>query len=203
MLEQADPLLDQALQGDNQVLGDLLMRHHDRLVRVVSFRMDPRIRGRVDPADVVQETFLEAMTRFADYRRDPKMPFFLWLRFLTVQKLCLFHRRHLGVLARDVSRDVSVFSGPSPEVSSAVLAAHLIGKLTTPSQAAIRAETQSQLEDALNLMEPIDREVIALRHFEWLTNQETAQVLHLTESAASNRYVRAVKRLKVILDTSG
>jgi RNA polymerase sigma-70 factor (ECF subfamily) len=164
--------------------------------------MDPRLRGRIDPGDIVQEAFLEAMQRFDEYRKDPKISFFLWLRFLTVQKLYELHRRHMGVKARDVSRDVSLFSGPTPEVSSAVLAAHLIGEVSTPSKAAMRAESRSRLEEALNLMETIDREVIALRHFEWLSNQETAKVLGIGESAASNRYVRAVKRLKSILDPS-
>lgn len=196
-------LLQRALDGEPGALGDLLMRDNERLTRVVKFRMDPRLRGRVDASDVVQEAFLEATTRFDEYKRDAKMPFFLWLRFLTMQQLCALHRRHLGVQARDVSRDISLFNGPSPEITSAVLAAQLIGKLTTPSQAAIRAETRLRLEEALNSMEPIDREVLAMRHFEWLSNQETARLLGIAESAASNRYVRAVKRLRFILDGSG
>lgn len=200
---QTSVLLQRALDGDPGALGDLLMRDNERLTRIVKFRMDARLRGHVDASDVVQEAFLEASSRFEEYKRDPKMPFFLWLRFLTMQQLCAFHRRHFGVQARDVARDISLFSGPSPEVTSAVLAAQLIGKLTTPSQAAMRAETRLRLEEALNSMEAIDREVLAMRHFEWLSNQETARLLGIAESAASNRYVRAVKRLKRILDGSG
>jgi RNA polymerase sigma-70 factor (ECF subfamily) len=194
--------LREALDGDSASLGKALMSHHDRLVRVVNFRMDRRVRGRVDVGDVLQETFLEATQRFAEYRADHSVPFFVWLRFLALQRLAQIHRRHLGVQARDVSRDVSLHSGPTPQVTSAVLAAQLIGSLTSPSCAAIRSEQQQRLEEALNAMEPIDREVIALRHFEWLSTQETAALLGIKESAASSRYGRALKRLKEILDTS-
>ena len=128
------------------------------------------------------------------------MPFFVWLRFITVQKLCELHRHHLGTKARDVSREVSLFGSPLPHATSAVLAAQLLGRHTTPTQAVARAEIQHQLESALNQMDEIDREMVALRHFEQLTNVETARVLEINESAASNRYVRAIKRLKQILD---
>lgn len=193
-------LLDRATSGDRSALGDLLVRESDRLTRVVRLRMDSRLRGRIDARDVIQEAFVDATARFEEYRRDAKMPFFLWLRFLTMQKLCELHRRHFGVKARDVSREVSLYRGPTPEASSAVLAAQLIGKLTTPSQAAARAETKLQLEEALNSMDETDREVLALRHFEQLTNAETARLLGVSESAASSRHVRAVKRLRALLD---
>ena len=186
--------------GDPEALGDLLMRDFDRLTRVVKFRMDSRLRGRIDASDVVQEAYVEATARFEEYKRDAKMPFFLWLRFLTLQKLVELHRRNLNVKARDASRELSLYNGPLPEATSAVLAAQLIGKLTTPTQAAVRAETKVQLEDALNSMGAIDREVLALRHFEQLTNAEASRVLGINESAASNRYVRAAKRLKTIFD---
>ena len=127
------------------------------------------------------------------------MPFFVWRRFITMQKLCELHRKHLGAQARDAAREISLYNGACPEATSAVLAAQLLGRRTTPSQAAIRAETKLCLEQALNLMDPIDREVLALRHFEQLTNTETAQVLGIDPSASSNRYVRAIKRLKQVL----
>ena len=195
-------LLHRATSGDAVALGDLLTREGDRLTRAVRLRMDSRLRGRIDARDVVQEAFLEATVRFEKYVCDAKMPFFLWLRFLTMQKLVELHRRHLGVKARDVSREFSLYNGPTPDASSGALAAQLVGKLTTPSQAAVRAETRLQLEEALNSMDMIDREVLALRHFEQLSNAEAAQVLRISESAASNRYVRAAKRLRSLLERS-
>ena len=127
------------------------------------------------------------------------MPFFLWLRQLTGQKLIDLHRQHLGARMRDAGQEVSLYRGALPQASSQSLAAQLLGRLTSASQAAIRAETQLRVQEALNSMDPIDREVLALRHFEQLSNGETAQVLGLSESAASNRFVRALMRLKEIM----
>src|SRR5262249_54538153 len=143
---------------------------------------------------------LEASARLADYTRKPDMPFFLWLRFLTGQRLLRVHRQHLGAEMRDVAREVSLYHGALPEATSAALAAQLLGRDTRPSEAAIRAERRIRLQEALNSMDPIDREVLALRHFEQLTNPEAARVLGLQESAAAKRYVRALKRLREILD---
>lgn len=193
-------LLSRASDGDDGAVGELLELHRERLLRVIGFRMDRRVRGRVDPADVLQETYLVAMERMQEYLTQRKMPFFLWLRFLAVQKLLELHRFHLGVQARDAAREVSIFSGPLPEATSAIIASQLLGKHTTPSQAIVRAEIKLKLEEALNDMEPVDREVLALRNFEQLSNAEASRVLEISESAASNRYIRALKRLKKILD---
>src|SRR4051812_32354157 len=106
-LESAD-LLRRAAGGDTAALGELLAAHRRRLRRMVRLRMDPRLQGRVDPSDVLQETFLEAAQRLADYVRDPRMPFFLWLRFLTGQRLLTLRRRHLGTEARDAGREISL-----------------------------------------------------------------------------------------------
>ena len=192
-------MLRRASAGDRQALGELLSKYRARLHLMVRLRLDRRLQGRIDSSDVIQEAYLEAAERFAEYVRRPPMPFFLWLRFLTAQKLLVLHRRHLGAKARDASREVSLYRGALPEASSAVLAAQLVGHRTSPSQAAMRAEMQIRLQEALNSMDPVDREVLALRHFEQLTNGETAKVLELRESAASQRYARALLRLKEIL----
>jgi RNA polymerase sigma-70 factor (ECF subfamily) len=192
-------LLRRAGQGDTAALGALLESHRKRLRRMVRLRLDPRLQGRIDPSDVLQEAYLEAAQRLADYLREPRMPFFIWLRFLTGQKLLTLRRHHLGTEGRDAGREVSLCHGAMPEASSACLAAQLMGKLTAPLQAAIRAELRGRLQDALNAMDPLDREVLALRHFEHLNNTETADVLGITPSGASSRYLRALKRLKDIL----
>ena len=124
----------------------------------------------------------------------------VWLRFLTAQKLLVLHRRHLGAKVRDAAREISLYRGALPEASSAALAAQLVGHRTTPSAAAMRAEMQIRLQEALNGMDALDREVLALRHFEELSNGEVAQVLGLSKTAASNRYIRALGRLKEMLE---
>jgi RNA polymerase sigma-70 factor (ECF subfamily) len=154
------------------------------------------LQGRIDPSDVIQEAFLDASRRVDEYTALPAMPPFHWLRFLTAQRLATLHRIHLGVKGRDASREVSLHSGPLPSADSRSLAAQHLGRLTTPSRAAIRAEIQIKIQEALNAMEPIDREILALRHFEELSKSETAAVLGLHKAAASNRYVRALRRLK-------
>jgi RNA polymerase sigma-70 factor (ECF subfamily) len=185
--------------GEARALADLFAAQRERLRRMVQLRLDRRLQGRIDPSDVVQEAFLDAARRLGEYTADAALPPFLWLRFLTAQRLVTLHRIHLGVKGRDASREVSLHTGPLPSADSRSLAAQLLGRLTSPSRAAIRAEIQIKIQDALNAMGPIDREILALRHFEELSNSETAAVLGLHKAAASNRYVRALRRLKEIL----
>jgi RNA polymerase sigma-70 factor (ECF subfamily) len=192
-------LLERALGGDCGALAELFERHRGRLEQMVRLRLDRRLQGRLDPADVLQETYLDVARRFKDYAADPAVPFFLWLRFLTGQKLVDLHRQHLGTKMRNADLEVSLYRGDFPRASSASLAELLLGRLTTASRAAIRAETQLRVQEALNSMDPMDREVLVLRHFEMLSNEEVAQVLGLKPSAASNRHMRALKRLKEIM----
>jgi RNA polymerase sigma-70 factor (ECF subfamily) len=196
---ESSELLRRAGAGDQEAVNELFSRYRDRLRAMVRLRLNRRLQGRVDPSDVLQEAFLEISKRFADYVRQPPMPFFLWLRHITGQKLIDAHRQHLGAQMRDAGQEVSLYRGALPQASSVSLAAQLMGRLTSASQAAIRAETQIRLQEVLNGMDPMDREILALRHFEMLSNEETAQVLGIKKSAASNRYMRALKRLKEIV----
>ena len=196
---ETNDLLQRAAEGDSQGWGVLLTRHSERLRRMIALRLDQRLQGRIDASDVLQEAYLEAWSRLAEYLRAPPMPFFLWLRFLAGQKLVTLHRHHLGRHMRDPGREISLYRGALPEASSAALAAQLLGHETRPSEAAIRVELKVRLQEALNQMDALDREVLALRHFEQLSRAETAQVLGLRESAVSKRYVRALQRLKDIL----
>jgi RNA polymerase sigma-70 factor (ECF subfamily) len=192
-------LLQRAAQGDSQSWGILLEQHRKRLRRMVAIRLDQRLQARIDASDVIQEAYLEASARLEKYLHNPTVPFFLWLRFLTGQKLLELHRHHLGAQVRDAGREIALYRGTLPEASSAALAAQLLGRDPRPSEAAVRAERKIRLQEALNGMDPLDREVLALRHFEHLSNGEAAQVLGLQESAASKRYVRALQKLKEIL----
>jgi RNA polymerase sigma-70 factor (ECF subfamily) len=194
-----EPLLERALGGDCGALAELFHRHRGRLEQMVRLRMDRRLQGRLDPSDVVQEAYLDVARRFPEYAEDRNLPFYLWLRLLTGQRLVDLHRQHLKAKMRNAGLEVSLNRGEFPRASSASLAELLLGRLTSASRAAIRAETQRRVQDALNAMNPIDREVLVLRHFEILSNEETAQVLGLEPSAASNRHIRALKRLKEIM----
>jgi RNA polymerase sigma-70 factor (ECF subfamily) len=182
--------------GDELALLDLFARHHGRLRRMVKLRLDRRLQGRIDPSDVLQEATIEVARRAREYLANPTMPPFLWLRWITGQMLLVLHRKHFGSKMRDVGLEVSLHHGALPQATSVSLAAMLLGRLTSPTRAAQRAELRLRLQDALNAMDPIDREIVTLRHFEELNNNETAQVLGISKTAASNRYIRALKRLK-------
>ncbi len=199
--EDESRLLRLAADGDQEALGRLFSSHRGRLKRMIELRLSRRLSGRVDDSDVLQEAYLEIARKLGDYAREPKLPLFLWMRHLTALKLIEVHRRHLGSQIRDADREVTLYRGCLPVADSASLAAQLLGSLSTPSQAALKAETRLLVQEALNSMDPIDREIVSLKHFEQLSFAEIGQVLGISKSGAGSRYLRAVKRLRAILET--
>jgi RNA polymerase sigma-70 factor (ECF subfamily) len=194
-------LLEQARAGDQAALNALFARHRSRLRRMVALRLDRRLQARIDASDVIQEAYVEAVSRLDDFLRAPAYPLFLWLRLLVGERLLKLHRHHLGAQLRDAGLEVSLYRGALPAASSAALAAQLLGRHTSPTQAAVRAERMLRLQEALNTLDPVDREVLSLRHFEEMTLAETALSLDISASAGAKRYIRALKRLKALLAT--
>ena len=188
-------LIRKAAAGDRQAWDDLLSTQRPRLRRMIALRMNPLLRGRLDPSDVIQEAFLDATAGLAQYAERAEMPLFLWLRWLAGMRLTTLHRKHLGCQVRDAAREISV-DRAMPGASSAALAAQLVGGQTSASEVAMRSERKTRIQEVLEAMDPLDREVLVLRHFEELSNLETAQALGLQEAAASKRYIRALRRLK-------
>jgi RNA polymerase sigma-70 factor, ECF subfamily len=198
--DDTDNLLRQAAGGDNAALAGLFERHRKRLRGMVRLRLDARLQGRVDPSDVLQEAYMDLADKLPAYLNDSSpLPFYLWLRLVVGERLLRIHRHHLGAAMRDAGREVSLYRGALPQASSISLAAQLLGRMTSASEALNRAEVQLQLQAALNAMDPMDREIIGLRNFEELSNSEAARVLGITPQAASNRYVRAMTRLQQVL----
>jgi RNA polymerase sigma-70 factor (ECF subfamily) len=185
-----------AAAGDRDAWDQLLNANRARLRRMVALRLDRRLQGRLDPSDVIQEAFLDATAGLAAFADRQEMPFFLWLRWLTGMRLTTLHRRHLGCRVRDAAREVPLERAGVPGASSAALAAQLLGRDTSASAVAMRLERKARIQALIDSLEPIDREVLILRHFEELTNAEVSQVLEIQEAAASKRYVRALRRLK-------
>jgi RNA polymerase sigma-70 factor (ECF subfamily) len=192
-------LVERLRAGDRRALAELFERHRGRLRRMVELRMDARLYGRVDASDVLQDGFLDLASKVDSYLNDPRVPVFLWLRLVVSDRLAMCHRRHLGTAMRDADREVSLYRDPMPQASSTALALMLLGRLPSPSNAAIRAEQILQVQEATNSLDPLDREIVALRHFEQLSRAETAFVLGITEEAGAKRYIRALKKLKSIL----
>lgn len=185
--------------GDEQALAELFSLHRERLWRTVNFRLDRRLYGRIDPDDVLQEAYLAAAQRIEHYDAETYTSPFLWLRAIVNQTLIDVHRRHVGAQMRDAGREVRIHNPAYTQTTATSLAIQLAGSKTSPSKAAVRAETLSQIEQAIGGMDPIDQEILALRHFEELSNSEVAAALGIQQKAASIRYVRAVRRLKEIL----
>ncbi|MBA4191205.1 MAG: RNA polymerase subunit sigma [Planctomycetaceae bacterium] len=184
--------------GDHDALAELFDRHREKLRRMVQLRLDHRLAGRVSASDVLQESYIDALKRVDRYFDKPDQPFFGWLRLVVGQRLADIHREHLAK-KRNAGKDVTIDSPIGGD--SACLAAYLLGHLSSPSHAAQKNEAFVQLEEALNQMDSVDREVLALRHFEELSNTETAEILGIQPAAASKRYVRALAKLKLILET--
>jgi RNA polymerase sigma-70 factor (ECF subfamily) len=199
-----DELVRRAARGEDEALAELFSFYRGRLRQMIRLRLDRRLQGRVDPSDVLQEAYIEMAEKLPVYAGRAEIPFFIWLRMVVGERLVRIHRHYLGAAMRDAAREISLHRGAFPEASSASLAAQLLGQITSASRAAVRAEMKLMVQGVLNAMDPIDREVIALRHFEELRNEEVAAELGLTKAAASKRYVRAMIRLKAaIADAPG
>ncbi len=199
VFNQTDSALERLRDGDKQALAELFAQHRDRLFHIVHNRLDQRLNGRVDADDILQEVYLDASDRIEHYVNNHSGSFFVWLRLITMQTMANVHRRHLDTQMRDARRDQSIFSGRHYGPASASLVLQLLGKLTSPSKAAMRDETARQLEEAIHGMDPINRDVLTLRHFEQLANKEVAEVLGIQPKAASIRYIRALARLKDVI----
>ena len=199
MAHSTDDLLAQARAGDPQAVERLLTAHRDSVRRMIALRLDPAIGRRVDASDVVQDVFIEASRRLQDYLKNPAMPFHLWLRHIARDHIIDAHRKHRQAQKRGVDREQSMVPAGWRDQSSLDLAAQFVDQELTPASAAIRHELERKLHDAIAGLEEDDREIIVMRHFEQLSNQEVAAELGLTEPAASMRYLRAVRKLRDIL----
>ena len=180
-------------------LADLLAIHQEKLERIIAFRLAPFLRSRVDPADVIQEAYFEISRRINEFIDGSPVSFFVWIRQKTIQTLIDIHRNHTRE-KRDAQREMSLAAAPYGQTTSISIARFLLDDMTSPSQAAVREEEIQQLQSALESMNETDREVIAMRHFEHLNNQQVAEVLDISPTAASNRYVRAAAKLSEILN---
>lgn len=194
-----ETLLQRAKEGDESSLAELFSLYKQQLRAMIAFRLDRNLKGRIDPSDILQEAYLDLAKRLSGF--DPnKMSFFVWLRLVTHERLLITHRQHLGAQKRDARREVAapLYSA----ASSLSLAEQFAGKFTSVAGKAIRIEQKVRLQALLDDMDDQDREVIALRIFEGLTNRETAEVLNLNTKTSSSRFLRAIARLREALGDS-
>ena len=186
-------------EGNKDALATVFSDYRERLRRIIQFRIDYRIAARISDSDVLQETYIAAAKRLPHFSTQTEMSAFLWLRLLAKQQLVDIHRQHLKAEKRDARKELSLQPNQASAQTSMALAVQLVGSITAASEVVAKAEAIALLEAALDEMNDIDSEVIALRHFEELTNIETASVLKLQPSAASKRYLRAMSRLSQLM----
>lgn len=191
-------LLEQAMAGDARAVDRLFDRHRQDLLGFVEFRLDRRVRARVDPADVVQEAQLEAVRKFSDYLQRRPMPFRLWLRKTTYERLLMVHRRYLKTAGRRVQREV-----PLPDESSLGLARQLMAADSTPSRQLAACELARRVRSAVAELPDADREILLMRTFEGAPYEEIACLLDIAPAAAKKRHGRALLRLHQLLLKSG
>lgn len=199
--EDTELLITAARKGDDGAINQLLDRHRTSVRRMIDLRMDQMIKRRVDASDIVQEVMIEANRRLSDYLANPVMPFHLWLRQMAKDRLIDAHRRHRGAARRSLDREQPLASAASNE-SSFDLLTQLSDQELTPAAAATWQELQLRFQQACGQLEELDQEIVYLRHFEHLSNSESAQALDLTPQAASMRYLRAMRRLREQMDGS-
>jgi RNA polymerase sigma-70 factor (ECF subfamily) len=197
--EKTQELLAGAKEGNSDAINGLMERHRDSLRRMVQLRLDQKIQRRVDVSDVVQDVLVEANRRLQDYLANPVMGFHLWLRQIAQDRIIDAHRRHRASAKRSVDRERPLAVPAAGDHSTMELAAQLAGRDLTPAAAATQAEMAKLVEAAITKLPDQDCEIIIMRHYEQLSNQEIAQALNLTEPAASMRYLRAIRRLKELM----
>ncbi|MFK7819648.1 MAG: RNA polymerase sigma factor [Planctomycetaceae bacterium] len=195
-MSENDEQLKKLKSGGTEAVAELFSEYREKLEHMIGFRMDSRLRGRIDASDVLQEAYLKVAERVDSYLEKPDVSFYVWMRQLTYQTLIDQHRLHFRS-KRGLGQEVS--KKKSYNATTYSIVGHLIGANTTPGRAVEREEEKEQLHMALDSMEDIDREILALRHFEGLPNKQVAEILGIAITAASNRYVRAMTRLGQIM----
>jgi RNA polymerase sigma-70 factor, ECF subfamily len=193
-------LLDRVRRGDASAVNGLLERHREAIKRMIGQRMDRGVQRRVDASDIVQDVMIEANRRLGDYLANPTMPFQLWLRHMARDRLIDAHRRHRVAANRSVDREVPMTVPEGADQSQADMMQQVADRELTPAAAATWHELERRFAAAVEVLEPDDRQIVLLRHFEHLSTAETADVLGLTKPAAGMRYLRAMRRLRVLLD---
>jgi RNA polymerase sigma-70 factor (ECF subfamily) len=187
-------LFNELRAGDRGALDLLLARHRSYLLNAIQLRMDRKMRSRIDPSDVVQETQLEAAGRIQEYLDREPMPFHIWLRKTAQERLLRLRRQHVEAECRSVENEI-----PLPDGSSILLARKILSREPDPGQQAAENELARRLRQAMAMLPDTDREILLMRNFEGLSNKETAQVLGLEPAATSKRYGRAILKLRQLL----
>jgi RNA polymerase sigma-70 factor (ECF subfamily) len=197
---RTEQLLAATKQGEQWARNALLVRFRGRLKALVLMRMHDRMAARLDASDVVQESLVEANHRLGDYLERQPLPFYQWLREITLERLIDLHRRHVVAQKRSVHREQQLATAPDASIDALVHC--FVARGSSPSQQIQRDELGTQLHAALEQLSAIDREVLVLRHLQQLSTRDIASVLGISESAVKVRHLRALRRLRAVIGDS-
>ena len=200
--DETDHLLRKAADGDGAAIAALFERHRGRLRRMIALRLDDRVAARVDASDVVQEALVDAARKLAVYARDQPLPFYAWLHRLAMERLAAVHRRHRRSKARSVERE-EVDAPAWPDRSIQLVVDGLAARDATPGQALLREERRQHVHAALQASAPIDREILIMHYLEELSFPEIAAILGIGEGAAKMRHLRALRRIRSLMESDG
>lgn len=201
---RADELVRQAYAGAQESLGMAFEIYRKQLRKAIQLRVHPNIQSREDESDILQEAFIAAAQDLPRFAKLRPVSVFLWFRGHVQQRLHAAHRKHLDRQKRDARREVNLcHANLTSGVDSKSIAGELVGSMASPSQNASRQELRGLIQEILDSMEPLDREIVAMRHFESLKSSEIAGLLGINESTASTRYLRALRKIKDILSANG
>ena len=195
-------LSGRVLDKDQSTYRELLERYRQKLTRVISFRIDPRVSARVDPADIVQETLIEAHQRLPTFLERDGYSFYVWVRAIAISRLQDVHRKHIGALRRSVERE-EMMPPILPDESVWQLADRIAGSAITPSAEVRKCETIAQLKHALGQLEDGEREVLILKYLEELATPEIAAIQEVTERTVRRRHRQAIEKLGRLLRSVG
>jgi RNA polymerase sigma-70 factor (ECF subfamily) len=195
---EIEALIERASRNEPAACQELLGRHRQRLRQMIAVRIDHRLAARLDPSDVVQEVFLDALGKMPDYLRERPLPLYPWLRQLAWERLAKLHERHIQAQRRTTTREAR-WDGALPDESALALVDQLVAPGSSPSKQVLRHEMLSRVQAALARLREQEREVLVMRYLEQLSIREIAAVLGITESGVKSRHLRALQRLHGLL----
>ena len=197
--EETTLLVRQAVGGDRAAIQALFDRYRSQLTRMVAIRLDPRLNGRLDPSDIVQDVLVEATKRMSTDLSDSPVEFYPWLRGIAWDRLCRLHRHHVSTQKRSVVREQRLQPDQVDDESMLKLAECIAASGSGPGTQVMREERRRRVREAVTQLPAKDREIIVLRFLEELSIQDAAAVLDISLTAAKSRQLRAIARLQDML----
>ena len=196
MSDQPDDLNDLQQSTDRSAFNDVLLRYRDRLKRMVTMRLNPRLQGRIDASDVVQQTLMDAWKGQEGFRGTTHGERMAWLRVILTRVILRADRDLLKTEKRGEGREKTLQS--AIDQTSVRIEQMAIGNERDPVSVAVRAEQTLKLAAAMEQLPDDYRRVLQLRHIDGRSHAEIAKEIGRTSAATRMLWVRALEALKKV-----